>query len=159
MTTVTFSSETPLSSLTEERVAWLALALTPQLGPRRILRAVERCGSAAKIMDRGLTDLEALQFPVESVRCIADGHARAAADQQLDALAKTGGQFLTYTDHSYPERLREIFDPPAVLWLRGIRSYSRRHQSQWSARAIQLLTERAWPRCFHATSPIADSSL
>ena len=44
---------------------------------------------------------------------------RAAADQQLDTLARTGGQFLTYTDHSYPERLREIFDPPAVLWLRG----------------------------------------
>ena len=100
MTTVTVSSETPLPSLTEERVAWLALALTPQLGPRRILRAVERCGSAAKILDRGLTDLEALQFPVESVRCIADGHARAAADQQLDTLAKTGGQFLTYTDRS-----------------------------------------------------------
>ena len=53
MTTVTVSSETPLPSLTEERVAWLALAFTPQLGPRRILRAVERCGSAAKILRSG----------------------------------------------------------------------------------------------------------
>jgi len=119
MNTATVSSKFPLPSLTEERIAWLALALTPQLGPRRILRAVERCGSAAKIMDRGLTDLEALEFPADSVRYIADGHARAAADQQLDALAKTSGQFLTYTDRAYPERLREIFDPPAVLWLRG----------------------------------------
>ena len=60
-----------------------------------------------------------MEFPVESVQFIADGHARAAADQQLDTLAKTGGQFLTYADDAYPERLREIFDPPAVLWLRG----------------------------------------
>jgi DNA processing protein len=119
MSTVTISNEASLPPLTEDRIAWLALALTPQLGPRRILRAVERCGSAAKILDRGLTDLEALEFPAESVQYIADGHARAAADQQLDTLAKTGGQFLTYRDHVYPERLREIFDPPAVLWLRG----------------------------------------
>jgi DNA processing protein len=113
------NNETSFLPLTEERIAWLALALTPQLGPRRILRAVERCGSAAKILDRGLTELEALEFPVECVRYIADGHSRAAADQQLDTLAKTGGQFLAYPDRVYPERLREIFDPPAVLWLRG----------------------------------------
>ena len=119
MTTAAVSSEATLPPLTEDRLAWLALALTPQLGPRRILRAVERCGSAAKVMDRGLTDLEALEFPAESVRYVADGYARAAADQQLDALAKTGGQFITYIDRAYPERLREIFDPPAVLWLRG----------------------------------------
>ena len=119
MTTAAISNEPLLSPLAEDRMAWLALALTPQLGPRRILRAVERCGSAAKVIDRGLTDLEALEFPVESVHYIADGHARSAADQQLDALNKTGGQFLTYIDSTYPERLREIFDPPAVLWLRG----------------------------------------
>ncbi|HEX3471625.1 MAG TPA: DNA-processing protein DprA [Silvibacterium sp.] len=112
-------SNAPIPAITEERLAWLALALTPQLGPRRILRAVERCGSAAKVLERGLTDLEALEFPVESVHFIADGHARSVADQQLDALAKTGGQFLTYTDDAYPERLREIFDPPVLLWLRG----------------------------------------
>ena len=115
----TTANEASLPPLTEERIAWLALALTPQLGPRRILRAVERCGSAAKILERGLTDLEALEFPSESVRYIADGHARAAADQQLDTLAKTGAQFLAYPDRIYPELLREIFDPPAVLWLRG----------------------------------------
>ena len=83
------------------------------------MRAVESCGSAAKVIERRLTDLEALEFPVASVQFIAEGHAHAAADQQLEALAKTGGQFLTYPDDAYPKRLREIFDPPAVLWLRG----------------------------------------
>jgi DNA processing protein len=119
MTTVAISKESSIPALTDERVAWLALALTPQLGPRRILRAVERCGSAAKVIERRLTDLETLEFPVESVQFVADGHARTAADQQLDALAKTGGQFITYADDVYPERLREIFDPPVLLWIRG----------------------------------------
>ncbi|MBV8114588.1 MAG: DNA-protecting protein DprA [Silvibacterium sp.] len=108
-----------LPASTEDRVAWLALALTPQLGPRRILRAIENCGSASGILELGLTDLEALNFPVESTRFIADGNAVGAAHQQLEQLAKTGGQFLTYADEGYPANLREIFDPPAVLWIRG----------------------------------------
>jgi DNA processing protein len=119
MNTAALQNVSSIPAVSEERLAWLALALTPQLGPRRILRAVERCGSAAKVLDCGLTELEALELPVESIHFVADGNARAAADQQLDTLARTGGQFLTFTDFVYPERLREIFDPPAVLWVRG----------------------------------------
>jgi len=110
----------PPLALTEDRLAWLALALTPQLGPRRILRAVERVGGTpSRILSLSLTELEALQFPAESVRFIFDGAARRAADQQIEELAKTGAGFLAYTDDAYPERLREIFDPPALLWIRG----------------------------------------
>ena len=76
MTTAAIPNELSIPAITEERIAWLALTLTPHLGLRRILRAVERCGSAAKVLERGLTDLEALEFPVESVQFIADGHAR-----------------------------------------------------------------------------------
>jgi DNA processing protein len=113
------AGELAVPALSDERLAWLALALTPKIGPRRILRAVERAGTAAGILEMRLTELEGLQFPPESVRFIADGQARAAADQQIDGLGKTGGEFLTYADEAYPERLREIFDPPALLWVRG----------------------------------------
>lgn len=106
-------------ALTEERMAWLALALTPQLGPRRIFRAIDRCGSPARILSMGLTELESLQFPLESVQFIFDGHARKAADQQIEELTRTGASFITYADETYPERLREIFDPPTLLWIRG----------------------------------------
>jgi DNA processing protein len=106
-------------ALNDERMAWMALAMTPRLGPRRILRAIEHAGTAANILAMRLTELEGLQFPAESVQFIADGQARAAADQQMEELIKTGGSFLTYSDPAYPERLREIFDPPPLLWLRG----------------------------------------
>ena len=119
MTSSTLSDQTISPALTEDRLAWLALALTPQIGPRRILRAVERCGSPARILSLSLTELESLQFPAESVQFIFDGNARSAADQQIEALAKTGAGFLTYADAAYPERLREIFDPPVLLWIRG----------------------------------------
>jgi DNA processing protein len=119
MTSLTLSDQIASPALTEDRMAWFALALTPQIGPRRVLRAVEQVGSPAKILSLGLTQLESLRFPAESVQFISDGQARRAADQQIEDLAKTGADFLTYADDAYPERLREIFDPPVLLWIRG----------------------------------------
>jgi DNA processing protein len=34
-------------------------------------------------------------------------------------VVEAGGSVLTPEDEGYPERLREIYDPPAVLWIRG----------------------------------------
>ncbi|HTW48639.1 MAG TPA: DNA-processing protein DprA [Acidobacteriaceae bacterium] len=102
-----------------ERHAWLALALTPGIGPRRILRAVERCGSADRVVHLPLTELEALEFPAQTAQFIAAGEAAHAADEELEKLAATGATILTIRDEAYPERLRQIFDPPALLWLRG----------------------------------------
>jgi DNA processing protein len=103
----------------EERHAWLALALTPGVGPRRLLRAVERCGCAARVLHLSLTELEGLQLPAQSAQFIASGEAGHAADLELEKLAATGATLLTWHDEAYPVRLREIYDPPALLWVRG----------------------------------------
>ena len=108
-------SETPFA----ERHAWLALTLTPGIGPRRILRAVERCGSADQVLHLPLTELEALDFPAQAAQFISTGEAAHAADEELEKLVATGATILTIRDQAYPERLRQIFDPPALLWVRG----------------------------------------
>ena len=103
----------------EERHGWVGLALTPGVGPRRLLRAVERCGSAARVLHLPLTELEGLELPAQSAQFIASGEAAHAADQELEKLAATGATILTWHDEAYPLRLREIYDPPALLWVRG----------------------------------------
>ena len=103
----------------EERHAWLALALTPGVGPRRLLRAVERGGSAARVLHLSLTELEGLELPAQSAQFIASGEAAHAADQELEKLSATSTTILTWHDEGYPLRLREIYDPPALLWVRG----------------------------------------
>ncbi len=104
---------------TPERLAWLALALTPGLGSRRILQAVERVGSALHLARLPLTALEAQRFPAPAVQFIADGQASRAAAEEVSRLREIGATFLPYDDPLYPERLREIYDPPPVLWVRG----------------------------------------
>jgi DNA processing protein len=103
----------------EEKHAWVALAMTPGLGPRRILRAVERYRSAARVLALPLTELEGLQFPAQAAQFIDTGEAAKAADEELERVAATGATLVTIHDEAYPERLREIYDPPPLLWVRG----------------------------------------
>ena len=115
-------AETPLpaeAASASGRLAWMALALTPGLGPRRILQAVDRVGSAEAVVRLPLTALEAQRFPAPAVQFIADGHAWKAAQQEAERLKEMGADYLVYEDEAYPERLQEIFDPPPVLWTRG----------------------------------------
>jgi DNA processing protein len=106
---------------TETTLAWLAMALTPGLGPRRILRAVRGMREPVDVFQLPLTALEALQIPAASARFIAEGKARKAAEEEWQKIAENGCGVLTFADAEYPERLREIFDPPPVLWVRGDR--------------------------------------
>ena len=43
-------------------------------------------------------------------------------DRILDKTEQTGAQIMTYWDDDYPSLLREIYDPPLMLWLKGDRS-------------------------------------
>ncbi len=102
------------------RLGWMALVLTPGLGPTRIHRAVEMAGGdAATILDMPLTELEGLRLPARSAQFLADGRARVEAEKEIKLVSDAGACFLTPKDAGYPGRLLEIYDPPAVLWVRG----------------------------------------
>ena len=105
--------------LDEERLAWLALALSPGLGPKRILDAVGQLDAPSQIFTLPLTALEALRFPAEAAQFIFDGKARQAAEQEWARVVEQGATLVTYGCAEYPERLKEIYDPPPVLWVRG----------------------------------------
>jgi len=107
------------AQLDENRTAWLALALAPGLGPKRILDAVRELGAAARIFTLPLTGLEGLKFPAEAAQFIFDGKARRAAEEEWARVAAQGATLVSYACAEYPERLREIYDPPPVLWVRG----------------------------------------
>ena len=107
------------TSLDEDRLAWLALTLLPGLGPRRILHAIRQLETPNQIFGLPLTAIEALRFPAAIAQHVFDGRARAGAEQEWQRAEKQGVQLVTYGCAEYPERLKEIYDPPPVLWVRG----------------------------------------
>lgn len=140
------SSSAPVS---DDRLAWLALALTPGLGPRRILEAMRQLEAPSRIFAMPLTELEALRIPAESAHFIFEGKARSAAEEEWSAVAEQGAQILTFDCAAYPERLKEIYDPPPVLWVRGdaallaqpsIAVVGTRHTSPYGAGMAEMLS-------------------
>ena len=107
------------TSLEQARKAWMALTLTPGMGPTRIGRAVKALGTAERLFEASLTELEATGMPAQAAQFIFEGRALAAAEDEIHRVTEAGGSILTPDDEAYPERLREIYDPPAVLWIRG----------------------------------------
>jgi DNA processing protein len=103
----------------ETRLAWLALAMSPGLGPKRIADAMRQVEKPAAILSLSLTALEGLRLPAQAAQFIFDGKARTAAEAELKQAAAQGGTIISFDCPEYPERLREIFDPPPVLWVRG----------------------------------------
>jgi DNA processing protein len=93
--------------------------MSPGLGPKRILDAMRQLGAPAQIFTLPLTALEGLRFPAESAQFIFDGKARAAAEAETTRVAALGAAIVSYGCPEYPERLKEIYDPPPVLWVRG----------------------------------------
>ena len=113
------AASSPARALEEEQLAWLALTMTQGLGPTRIWRAVNAMGSAERVVGLPLTQLEALRMPAVSAQSIVSGHSRAEAEKEWKRVEEGGGALIAPVDPAYPERLREIFDPPTMLWLRG----------------------------------------
>ena len=103
----------------EDRLAWLALALSPGLGPKRILDAMRELDAPSQIFTLPLTALEGLRFPAGAAQFIFDGKARQAAEEEWTRVAAQGATIVSFGCAEYPERLKEIYDPPPVLWVRG----------------------------------------
>ena len=119
MKTTSDAEQDAVERLDVAGMAWMALTLTPGMGPTRIWKAVDRLGAAERVFDASLTELEGLGMPAKSAQFIFEGKARAAAEDEVRRVAEVGGSVLTPADEAYPERLREIYDPPSALWIRG----------------------------------------
>jgi DNA processing protein len=108
-----------MNSVEQNRLAWIALTLTPGLGPKRIIKAAQTLPDLSSLFRLSLTELESLNFPAPAAQFLFTGKARTEAEREVVRMSEQKGAILTYADEDYPEQLREIFDPPPVLWVLG----------------------------------------
>ena len=103
-----------------DREAWLTLALTPGIGPARFLALLKAFGTPDGAHSAPFAFLCAV--PGISRACataIKEGARQRLGAQALEALEKIGGQALLFSDPDYPSLLKEIADPPMVLFVWG----------------------------------------
>jgi len=100
-------------------VEWLALSLTPGLGPTKSRKLVEHFGSAEAVFRASLTELEGTGIRAMSAQSLATGKSAELALEEIARAAAAGATVLSMDDPLYPPRLKEIYDPPLVLYVRG----------------------------------------
>lgn len=85
--------------------AWMALLARPGWGGQAARRDVLTVGDAVEAWARWASEHPSAAVGVET-----------RADQQVKALRALGGWVVLWTDPAYPSLLREIHDPPPVLY-------------------------------------------
>jgi len=116
MSNVAVATSSPASF---QGIYWLALALTPGLGPTRIRKLIERFGTAERVFHASLTELEATGMRAVSAQSLATGKSLELAQQECVKAAEAGARIISLGDPEYPSRLKEIYDPPVVLFVKG----------------------------------------
>ena len=108
-------------------LGWLALALTPGLGARMAGKLLREMGTPEAIFNASLTELEGHRLPAAVAQALHTRQPLSAAAKELAQAQAAGVRLLTWDEPEYPQRLREIYDPPPLLYVRGNVELLNRH--------------------------------
>ncbi|HVQ37072.1 MAG TPA: DNA-processing protein DprA [Pyrinomonadaceae bacterium] len=98
---------------------WVALNMTPGIGPRAAAKLLERFGSAEAVYRATRVELEKCRLLPEAVDSIIARDLHSLAEGEIENVRKYGGDILVLDDGVYPSLLREIYDPPIALYVKG----------------------------------------
>ena len=108
-------------------LGWVALALTPGLGARMAGKLLREFGSPSAIFEASLTSLEAQRLPAAVAQALHSKQPLSDASRELASVQASGCRLLTWDEPEYPARLREIYDPPPLLYVLGNPELLSRH--------------------------------
>ncbi len=98
---------------------WVALNMTLGIGPRAAAKLLERFGSAEAVYGATRAELEQLRLLPEAVDSIIARELQDKAEAEIENVKKLGADLLILDDGVYPSLLREIYDPPITLYVKG----------------------------------------
>ena len=107
----------------QQLACWLALKRLPGLGHRGQQQLLAHFGDPEQLFAARHSAWKAAGLSAELVTQLQGGPATCNIEADLAWLAQPGTAVLTWLDADYPRLLREIPDPPMLLYLRGQREY------------------------------------
>jgi DNA processing protein len=108
----------------DERACWVVLNTAAGIGPIRFQRLIDVCGSAEAAWHA--TDLELVAAGLErrTIDSIRKLHQRTTPEAIVQRLTHLKITPITLLDDVYPVNLRNVADPPPVLFIRGNLSHA-----------------------------------
>ena len=104
----------------ESKFSWLALKMIPYLGNITYKRLIEKFGNPENVFKADLNDLIMVEGLSKNTAYKIKNRAwEGNPEKELTLLKKNNFRLITMSDESYPNDLREIHDPPPLLYMKG----------------------------------------
>jgi DNA processing protein len=104
----------------DPREAFIALNMVEHVGPVRVRQLLEHFGDAPAILSASKGQLLQVRgIGEETAEAIAGWEKSVDLSGELQRIRDFGCHVLTQADEAYPELLRQIYDPPIVLYVKG----------------------------------------
>jgi DNA processing protein len=102
------------------REAYIALNMVDGVGPIRVRALLDRFSEPQAILAATKADLMQVEGVGEEVaRSITSWREKVNLDGELQRIEKAAVQVVTRDDTEYPKNLREVYDPPIILYVKG----------------------------------------
>lgn len=98
---------------------WVGFTMIPGIGRVRLGRLLEYFGDLEEAWHADLAELLAAGLDHKSANIILARRPRIELDRVIDKLDRHNVKALTQNDPLFPRRLKEIYDAPMVLYVRG----------------------------------------
>jgi DNA processing protein len=101
-------------------LAYLTLLCAKGLGPRKIKLLLEHFGTATTILEadkQALSEVEG--FGTITIQAIEEAKNKDWAEKELERTKKLNIQLVHFESEEYPQPLKQIYDPPPLLYVRG----------------------------------------
>ena len=103
----------------EERLSQLALTLVPGLGDVLVKTLISYLGSAEAVFSAKIPQLVKVPGIGPNLARSIRNFDLAIAEKELTLIEGKGIQTIFYTSQNYPQRLKAIYDSPAMLYYEG----------------------------------------
>lgn len=104
----------------ESREALVALNMINHVGPVRLRQLLEHFGDPTKILAASHQQLKAVHgIGEDTAEAIVHWEQTTDLKGELQRIESFGCHIVTQEDETYPDLLRQIYDPPIVLYVKG----------------------------------------
>lgn len=98
---------------------WIGFSKVPGIGRVRFAQLEDHFGELESKWKASKAELKRAGLDSRTIEAVINTRSRTSLDAELDRLYKHQVQILTYHDPSYPARLKEIYDYPPLIYVRG----------------------------------------
>ena len=104
---------------TSELKYWIAFNRVSRVGRARLSLMEGHFGSLASAWTASVSQLQQAGLDRGTSQHVVMARGKVEPDAELDRVLRAGVRALTWHDEEYPPRLKEIYDKPPVMFIRG----------------------------------------